>query len=225
MGRYNSMYTRKQATQLSYDASTVWGAACTAQRINGAYVKHLEMDENYKPKFPNQKINRDIMKEAIADPSMITDADRVAGEETRTYYKGLTFKILRGKKLSDFDNSAMVIANRDTITSMYDVAVIAALPSCFDRGRARDKMDYRVQATNGFIGKVGDKIEVEIEVAKSIFSNNYGIYFITGITPTNESVFFAQKEGLTAGDKVKIKGTVKAHRDTSTQLNRVKVIS
>ena len=234
--------TRKTAEQLSYDASTVWGAACTAQRINGSYVNSIQVDilvdavnsqaETSAPTV-NQDVlkavkdiltNRDILKAALKDQTMVTDADRAAGEEVRCYYKGFTFKILQGKKLSNFDNTAMVIANRDMITSMYDVAVIASLPSSFERGRVQDQNNYRIQAASGFIGQLGDKIKIEIEVVKSIFSTKYGTNFITGITSTNESVFFAIRKGMTVGDKVKIKGTVKAHRDTSTQLNRVKVV-
>jgi len=38
-------------------------------------------------------------------------------------------------------------------------------------------------------------------------------------------VFFSYSKAAKIGDKMKIKGTVKSHRDTAcTQLNRVKVI-
>jgi hypothetical protein len=47
---------------------------------------------------------------------------------------------------------------------------------------------------------------------------------VTGITDKNQAVFFSYKDGMNAGKRVKVAGTVKAHRDDSTQLNRVKVI-
>jgi hypothetical protein len=217
---------RYQRPVLNYDASTVWAAASLAQRVNGTYVKALDLDpQTGKPVNPNQKINRDLMKDAIANPSVITDEDRKAGEDARTYYKGLTFKILQGKTLSEFDNSAMMIANRDNITSGYDIAVIAALPSCYLRATARDNMDRRINmAKGGLIGRVGDKVVLDLEIVRVIFSNNYGVFFVTGITADDKPVFFAYKEKLTVGVTMKFKGTVKAHRDMQTQLNRVKAV-
>lgn len=210
---------------LNYDASTVWAAAALAQRINGAYIKTIETDEKGQPKVPGQQINRDLMKEAISAPALITDADRAAGEAARTYYKGLTFKILQGKTLSEFDTAAMTIANREVINSMYDIAVIAALPSCYERAAARDQKNRKIeQARGGFLGKVGDKVTATLEVLRSSYSQNYGVYFVTGITEDDKAVFFAYKASIPVGSKVTVKGGVKAHRDNSTQLNRVKVL-
>jgi hypothetical protein len=48
--------------------------------------------------------------------------------------------------------------------------------------------------------------------------------YVTGITTNDQVVFFAYKEALDIGKVLNINGTVKAHRDNSTQLNRVKVI-
>jgi hypothetical protein len=217
---------RYQRPVLNYDASTVWAAACLAQRINGTYLKALELDDQtQKPKNPGQKINRDLMKDALLNPTQITDEDRKAGEDTRTYYKGLTFKLLQGKTLSEFDNSAMMIANREVITNGFDIAVIAALPSCYLRASARDNMDRRINMANGgFLGRPGDKVEVDLEIVRAIYSTNYNVHFITGITADNKAVFFSYKEKLPVGAMMKFKGTVKAHRDTQTQMNRVKAV-
>ena len=122
---------RYQRPVINLQATDVWAAACAAQRINGAYLKIVEEGKN-------TETNRQIMDNFIANTDLITEADREQGELVRTYYKGLTFKILQGKKLNDFDNTAMVIANRDVIESTYDVAVIASLPSCYERAVKRD---------------------------------------------------------------------------------------
>jgi hypothetical protein len=120
----------------------------------------------------------------------------------------------------------MLISNRDVIESTYDVAVIASLPSCYERGVARQTVDQRINfAQGGFISAVGNKVSTSIEVLKSKFSNTYNINFVTGITSSDQVVFFAYKNELAIGKMVDIYGTVKAHRDNSTQLNRVKVIA
>jgi ethanolamine utilization protein EutA (predicted chaperonin) len=57
----------------------VWGAACHAQRINGAYLKQDEWElpsENATAVQLRRKSNRNIMMEALENPFMITDEDR-----------------------------------------------------------------------------------------------------------------------------------------------------
>ncbi len=209
---------RYQRPIINFKADDVWSAACAAQRINGAYLKMIEEGKNVET-------NRQIVDRFVADTSNITAADREQGEAVRKYYKGLTFKILKGIKLSDFDNTAMTIANRDTIESNYDVAVIASLPSCYLRGVQRDSINNRIDRANGgFISFPGNKVKLSIEVLKANYSQQWGVYLNTGITPEDEVVFFSFKRDLPIGEVITIEGTVKAHRDNSTQLNRVKVV-
>ena len=209
---------RYQRPVLNLQASDVWAAACAAQRINGAYLKTIEDGKN-------TETNRQILDNFLANADLISEADREQGEAVRRYYKGLTFKILQGKKLNDFDNTAMVIANRDVIESNYDVAVIASLPSCYERAVKRDNLNRKIEgASGGFIGRIGEKVKINIEVIRSVFSQQWGVYFVTGITAEDQVVFFSYRDAIPAGKLVIAQGTVKAHRDNSTQLNRVKVV-
>lgn len=209
---------RYQKPVLNFNADDVWGAAVMAQRINGSYIKAIAPGVE-------QQTNRQIIEGLLADPFIITDEDRDEGKKVRAFYQAYTFKILQGKQLSEFDNTAMLISNRDVITSNYDVAVIASLPSCYERGVKRQSVDQRVTfAKGGFISAVGNKVSVTIEVLKSIYSQKWATTYITGITSEDQVVFFAFKEALEVGKMFDIYGTVKSHRDNTTQLNRVKVI-
>ena len=215
---------RYQKLVLNHNADDVWGAAVQAQRINGSYIK-LSMISESDPDLTKLS-NRMIVEKLLADPFTITDEDREEGKKVRSFYQAYTFKILQGKRLSEFDNTAMLIANRDVIESTYDVAVIASLPSCYELGVKRQTVDQRVSfASGGFIGRVNDKVSVSIEVLKSVYSQKWMTHYITGITSDDQVVFFAYKSELPAGNLFDIYGTVKAHRDTTTQLNRVKVIA
>jgi hypothetical protein len=221
---------RYQRPVLNLDADTVWSAACAAQRINGEYVKAVTSyvtNEDILPESeqtPPKEINRDIINRLVADPSQITDADRVQAEAVRKYYKAFTFKILQGKMLSEFDNNAMVIANRDVIESTYDVAVIASLPASYERAVKRDTLNRKIEsASGGFVGRVGDKVNLRVEVVRSVFSQQWNVYFITGITSDDQPVFFSYREAIPNGKSIVAQGTVKAHRENTTQLNRVKV--
>ena len=203
---------------LNLNADDVWAAACMAQRLNQGYIKVSE-------DAPSGQKNRSLVSHYLADTSKITDEDRKQGKEVRKFYQAYTFKILKGIKLSDFDNTAMLLANRDTIDTGFDIAVITSLPSGYERGVKRQTVDQRIAfATGGLIGSVGDKVSPSIEVLKSVFSQTWNTHYITGITSDDQVLFFAYKQELEVGKQFDIYGTVKAHRDNSTQLNRVKVI-
>jgi len=209
---------RYQRPVINLQATDVWAAACAAQRINGAYLKVIEEGKN-------TETNRQIMDNFIANTDLITEADREQGELVRTYYKGLTFKILQGKKLNDFDNTAMVIANRDVIESTYDVAVIASLPSCYQRAVKRDNDARKLEnASGGLVSRVGQKVKVNVEVVRSSFSQQYNVFFVSGVTTDDQAVFFSYKHPIEAGKLIIAEGTVKRHGENITQLNRVKVI-
>lgn len=218
-------YRKRVATKVvNYNADDVWGAACAAQRINGAYVK-LSITSESDPTI-NQKSNRQIVHGFLADPFTITDEDREQGKKVRAFFQAFTFKILQGKALNEFNNTAMLIANRDVISSDYDVAVICSLPSSYERGVKQQTIDQRINfARGGYIGVVGNKVETTVEVVKCVYSEKWGTNFVTGINDKDQVVFFAYKNPLQIGNKVSIQGTVKSQRDpNTTQLNRVKVI-
>lgn len=214
---------RYQKPVLNLVADNVWGAACQAQRINGSYVKLSVLTE--EDKSSNKLSNRQLIETFMVDSSLITEEDMAQGKKVRAFYQAFTFKILQGKRLSEFDNTAMLIANRDIITSAYDVAVIASLPSSYERGIKKQSVEQRINfARGGFIGSPGNKVSTAIEVLKSVYSVTWNTHYITGINGDDQVVFFAFKEELPVGKFFDIYGTVKAHRDNSAQLNRVKVI-
>jgi hypothetical protein len=214
---------RNQKPAINVNADDVWGAACQAQRINNAYIKLSMLSESDKEL--NKLSNRTIVESLLADPRMITTEDFEQGKKVRAFYQALTFKILQGKRLNEFDNTAMLLANRDVITSNYDLAVIASLPSCYERGVKRQTVDQRINfAQGGFIGKIGNKVSATVEVVKSVYSSKWVTNYITGITSDDQVVFFSYRTELPIGAMIDIYGTVKAHRDNTTQLNRVKVL-
>jgi hypothetical protein len=214
---------QNQQPVFTFNADDVWAAACAAQRINGSYVK-LAMISESDPSLTKLS-NRMLAMQLLTDPFSITDEDREQSKKVRSFYQALTFKILQGKKLNEFDNNAMVLSNRDVISSNYDLAVICSLPSCYERGAVRQSVDQRISfAKGGYISAVGNKVSATVEVLRSVYSQKWMTNFVTGITSDDQVVFFAYKSELPVGKMFDIYGTVKSQRDNTTQLNRVKVI-
>jgi len=216
---------RNKAPKTTFSTDTVFAAACAAQRINGEYVKedkNVYDDDGYivsTEKTANKKLVRQILE----NDRMITAADRDQGLLVRSYCNSLTFKVLQDKRLSDFEQIMLRLAEKEKIETGYDIAVISSLPASYERAVIRKLVDARVREASGFIGKVGDRVDLNVEVVKCYFSQNYCVFFITAITDDNKSVFFSYRDKIDVGTKLNVKGGVKAHRDDATQLSRVKL--
>ena len=228
---YNMTRTAKTRTPGDLlPVATVWAAACAAQRINGQYIKQDEFD------YPEggqavltATASRTIMKELLANPDRLTAQDFEQGAECKTFLQNdITFRALKNK-LTEFDSAtSKVLAveeNFDSAQHKYELAVIASLPASRTRALERQATDSRVrQATGAYVGAVGDKVALDVEVIKTNYSQQWNTWHATAITSDNRAVFFAFKEQLTIGNSILIKGTVKAHRSGTTQLNRVKIV-
>jgi hypothetical protein len=214
-----------------YSVSDVWGAACYAQRMNGAYIKQDEWElpsESATAVQLRRKSNRNIMMEALENPFMITDADRSAGEQCLKFISNdMTFRALQNR-LTDFDRGVMkIVAVADRFfpqAHKFELATVACLPNSYQRALKRIEEQDRINQTAGYIGVVGDKITVTVDIVRCVFSQKWNTYYATGITSNNETVFFSIREPLNTGTLLSVQGTVKSHRDGQTQLNRVRVL-
>ena len=228
-GRGRAPRVRPQGRRWSQD--TVWAAAVMAQEENGAYVKdtRFQWDEAKQMNVLVQRRNRDIMMDLLAAPEQITDAARAQGQQCRQFLQqDITFRALKGR-LTDFDSAVSRVLAVDTefdeFTHRLEIAVAASLPASVARSQSRQNNDTRVQfARGGYVAPVGAKVQAQVEVLSSVFSHNWNCWFIKAITDQDQPVFFSYREGKDAGTVLTIQGTVKAHRDNLTQLNRVKVL-
>ena len=222
---------RAKPAGVTHSVDNVWGAAVAAQRINGSYVKETQhrLDDTIGTIIVDKRRNRDIMVDILANPAQLTVEDIAQGQECRKFLQNdITFRALKGR-LTDFDSStSKVIAVEDefdTVKHKLELAVVACLPASHARALERQATQERVRQTSGaVIGQPGDKVQLAIEVVKSNYSQQWNTWYATAITTDNCAVFFAHRQELAKGAKHTIRGTVKAHRDGSTQLNRVSII-
>lgn len=209
---------------MNYPAELVFGAACAAQRINKSYIKPVVWPDQPAPDAP--PTNKEVMMKLLLPENVgtISEADMEQGREVRRYFQALTFKVLQGKTLSDFDNNAMSLCNRDELSTKYELAVVCSFPASFIRGKARDNADSRVKfAAGGYVGNIGDKVQLQVEVLRTFYSSQWNTHYITAITDGDQALFFSFKEKLDAGTIITLEGKVKMHRDNQTQLNHVKI--
>jgi len=215
---------------IKYAVSDVWAAACAAQRINGAYIKEGRVDTDVDGMVISVvRRNRDIMMDFLTCPENLTVDDVVAGEQVLNELKGdLMWRALKGQ-LNDFDQSASkVIAVEDHFDShlnRLELAVVACLPASYERLKSRQNTQDRMSQTSGeYVAPVGHKAMVNVSVVGCNYSTNWNTYYITAITQDNQAVLFNLRDPQAPGVRMSIKGTVKAHKNGTTQLNRVSIV-
>ena len=202
------------------DADLVWSAACTAYRLNGGYLKQPETigDQVVRP------TNREIVRRALTDTAMITDADRELAQNCRRYMAtAVTMQALK-TELGEWAKITAKVCELDTVDSLYDFSVITAMPHSYVRQLKKESVDARLARCQGTVGKLGDKVELTVEIVRNNYSAKFNTWFVSGITDDNYAVYFAYREALDSDTHVKIRGTVKRHTDSATQLNRVKIV-
>ena len=208
-------------TIAAVDADLMWAAACTAYRLNNGYYKQPELvgDQVVRP------TNRDLVEQALANAVLITDADRAMGADCRRHLaSSVTMQALR-TELNEWAKVTSRVCSLDTITSRYDIAVITAMPHSYARQLRKESVDARLARCNeGAVGNIGAKIDLNIEVMRSNYSEKFNTWFVSAITDTNYSVYFSYRESIHTDTKLTIRGTVKRHNNRATQLNRVKVL-
>jgi len=207
-------------TITAVDADLLWSAACTAYRLNSGYLKQPEVigDQVVRP------TNREIVRRALTEQSLITDADRELGQQCRrNMATAVTMQALRSE-LGEWAKITARVCGLDKITSNYDLSVITAMPQSYVKQLRKESVDARLARCQGTIGKIGDKVELAVEILRSNYSAKFNTWFVSAITTDNYSVYFAYREEIKSETHATIRGTVKRHNDRSTQLNRVKIV-
>jgi hypothetical protein len=208
-----------------FTADQVWGLAVAADRINGGYFKDdVYVYENQCQKRITQA-NKLMVKQWLREGAFTeaTAEDIEKGREIRNYFNGFLLKQIAGK-INDFEAQALRIAQMDEFTTrnMLEFAVVSCLPSVMIRDQSRNDLAREVRGSTQLQGAVGDKIQGEIEVVKSYYSQEYNKFRITAKL-VDSFVDFWYNSNLEAGQKLSIKAKIKSVRgDKTTQLNFVK---
>jgi hypothetical protein len=216
-----------------YKAEDVWAAAACANRINGGYVKEatFKWDEALHQSVLDKEANKVMVRNMLATGAKAWgEEDIERGNAAREYWKTNLLKMLSGAA-NDFEQTAIALANKEQIETVYDVSVISSLIASAERALAKDAVnDIKMQSNSVHVGKVKDNVMVpDAEVLTVRYNNNFGMYRVDVRSKGNLFSWWSKKN-YTVGDRVTIKGKVKAHyadRDTNvavTQLNYVKEI-
>lgn len=204
-------------------ADQVWAAAALADRVNeGSYYKEMIYMDDVLVNRPN----RVIMLETLNEWYEPAPEDLEMGRAARAWHRGRLLMTAIKRPLNGFEDNLSKAANMDEFAievARLELATIASQIRSYRLGSAEEQKMWNTDATP--LAAIGTKVECQVEVIKSVYSQNYNTNYIRAVTvDTRKVVMFNYREGMDPGTVLTIKGTVKAHREDCTQLNRVKVL-
>jgi hypothetical protein len=208
-------------------ADQVWAFAATADRINdGQYLKESQRssDGQCVIKEANKLMIKRWLTEGYCGED--TEADWEQGRAARAWHRGQLLMTALKRPLSEFEDTLSRATGQDEFAlevNQLEFAIIASQIRSYRTGVAHEQRMWGTDTSP--VAAVGAKIECQVEVVKSVYSQNYNINYIRAVAvDTRKVVMFTYREGWDVGTVLTIRGTVKAHREDCTQLNRVKVL-
>lgn len=207
-------------------AEQVWTFAATADRINGGYAKEDQRstDGQCVIREANKAMLKRWLREGYCGED--TEADRDVGAAARAWHRGRLLVTALKRPLNNFEETLNRAVGLDELAleiHQLEIAIIASQIQSYRSGAAEEQKMWGTDTTP--VAPVGTKVECQVEVIKSVYSQNYNTNYIRAVTvDTRKVVMFNHREAFDAGTVVSIKGTVKAHREDCTQLNRVRVL-
>ena len=208
-------------------ADQVWAFAATADRINdGQYLKESQRssDGQCVIKEANKAMIKRWLTEGYCGED--TEADWEQGRAARAWHRGQLLMTALKRPLSEFEDTLSRATGQDEFAlevNQLEFAIIASQIRSYRTGVAHEQRMWGTDTSP--VAAVGAKIECQVEVVKSVYSQNYNTNYIRAVAvDTRKVVMFTYREGWDVGTVLTIRGTVKAHRDDCTQLNRVRVL-
>jgi hypothetical protein len=203
-----------------FPAADVWAAAICALTEPGAADRDVY-------------VIRTRMTELAQNIAEISEEHKTKSKEMVSYFQGLVFRILSGDNVNSWLSSVITQAQATEISEMHWGLIVSAVRSYPDMARrdAQRQQERLLMAGSQCVGEIGEKLKLNLEVIRSVYSERWGVYYITAvIAESSNLVFFSYKQALDSGRCISIQGTVRDHIQSSkdgnrTRLNRVRVIN
>lgn len=173
----------------------VWGAACQALSVNdGTYIK--QQDIEFDPeKYTGKLSNQELIRFYAYNTDKISEQSIKDGMEVRAYLNGMMFKILAEEKIGEYFTKLIKLATDENLQlTNKNIHFIASAPSAVIREQLKDEMNREIKrASGGYIGNEGDKVQLNIKVLRSYYSEQWERHYVTGITTNDQVVSFSTK--------------------------------
>jgi hypothetical protein len=216
--------------------------AIMAQKINGEYCKRggksdfvevydEEADDVVQRFVKVKESNRTVMEILAENDSLITmDVMQEAQEMLSGLEMDYMFKVL-GDDMNDFETSIQRFLAEDDndVNVRYHIGIVAYIPAYVEReAKQRDLAEQSIGSE--WIGKVGEAVDLEIEIISKRGATAWYGWNINAITKDGNRIsFFTGKENIANREGMfKVSAKVKDHgrvwRDESTKETRINYV-
>lgn len=213
--------------------------AFAAQRMNGGLHRDNRYFDPEKDSFVEVVPNKTLMFNSFAfepgsNPELVpTDEDRAQADAAISAIQGdVLIKTLAGRRTSDFLANLSEAISQPTCTQR-DCGLIAFVPKTYAgmlERQEKDEAKIGLASTSEYLGRVGEKIQLDFALIDSKYLQQYNCYSVTGHDGNGNMVsFLTAYQGLAQSGRIsgKIKRTEisQYHNGAKvTQLNFVKAI-
>ena len=213
----------------------IWGAACQALSTNdGVYVKQVDIDLDPENLYKGKLIqaNQELVRFYAYNTDKISEQSIKDGMEIRAYLNGMMFKILAEEKIGDYFTKLVKLATEENLQlTNKNIAYISSAPNAVIREQLKDEMNKEIkQASGGYIGGENDKVQLNIKILRSHYSEEWERHYVTGSTTNDQVVSFSTKNKrlIVPNSVVNVKAIVFKHykdeytKQETTKLTHVK---
>lgn len=213
--------------------------AFAAQRVNGAMYKDTLFFDPEKDAVVEVVPNKTLMFNSFAiepgsNPELVpTDEDFAQADAAISAIQGdVLIKKLADRRVSDFQFNLSEVIGQPTCTQR-DCGLVAYVPKTYTgmlERQAKDEAKLGLASTSEYLGRVGEKIQLEFHLIDSRYLQQYNCYSATGHDGNGNMVnFLTAHQNLVVSGRItgKVKRTeVSQYHNGAkiTQLNFVKAI-
>jgi hypothetical protein len=209
----------------SWPVLDVIAAALAAHEINHGYEKFPEMDITGQLLKPT---NLQIMTRLLKTNQEFTTEQREQAQQIQQHCQTLLFAQLSGQ-LSGYLAAALRVTAQPSIAThnRHELGLVASLPSYYQKEMQRNDQRQQLQPLidqSQWYGMPGLRLhQPEMQVVSCNYSRKWSSWLVHAVMGHYLFFFFYSTE-LQAGQTVRLRGTVKQHRENNiTQLHRVRV--
>ena len=213
--------------------------AFAAQRMNGGLHRDNRYFDPEKDAFVEVVPNKTLMFNSFAfepgsNPELVpTDEDRAQADAAISAIQGdVLIKKLADRRVSDFQFNLSEAISQPTCTQR-DCGLVAFVPKTYAgmlERQEKDEAKIGLASTSEYLGRVGEKIQLDFALIDSKYLQQYNCYSVTGHDGNGNMVSFLTahqglaQSGRIAGKIKRIEVSQYHNGAKVTQLNFVKAI-
>jgi hypothetical protein len=173
--------------------------AFAAQRMNGGLHRDNRYFDPEKDAFVEVVPNKTLMFNSFAfepgsNPELVpTDEDRAQADAAITAIQGdVLIKKLADRRVSDFQFNLSEAISQPTCTQR-DCGLVAFVPKTYAgmlERQEKDEAKIGLASTSEYLGRVGEKIQLDFALIDSKYLQQYNCYSVTGHDGNGNMVSF-----------------------------------